>query len=364
MSDQEYMQLALEEAIKGCGWVNPNPMVGAVIVKDGNIIGKGYHQKYGELHAERNALAACSVDPKGATIYVTLEPCCHWGKTPPCTDAIIASGIAKVVFGTKDPHSLVAGKGIKILKQHGIEVTAGVLEDKCQQLNEVFFHYIRHKTPFVVIKYAMTIDGKTATVTGKSQWITGEAARRHVHGLRHRYSAIMVGVGTVIADDPMLNCRLPNSKNPVRIICDTNLRIPLNAKVVQTANEITTFIATSANDSEKITALKEKNINIISVPAKNGHINLQQLMTILGEKSIDSIILEGGATLHAAALESGIVSKVMAYIAPKIFGGEKAKSAVGGKGIDDPGQAYQLSNGKITQFDQDILLEYTLKRGE
>lgn len=361
MSDQRYMQLALDEAIKGRGWVNPNPMVGAVIVKDGNIIGSGYHQKYGEPHAERNALAACSANPQGSTMYVTLEPCCHWGKTPPCTDAIIASGVAKVVIGAKDPNSLVAGKGIQILKQHGIEVTTGVLEDKCHQLNEVFFHYIRHKTPFVVIKYAMTIDGKTATSTGKSQWITGEAAREHVHSLRHRYTAIMVGIGTIIADDPLLNCRLPNSKNPARIICDTNLRIPLDAKVVQTANEITTYIATASKNSAKISALKEKNVNIISLSQKNGHINLEQLMTVLGERSIDSILLEGGATLHAAALESGIANKVMAYIAPKIFGGEQAKSAVGGKGIDNPNQAYQLGGGKITQLDQDILLEYTLK---
>lgn len=361
MSDQRYMQLALDKAIKGCGWVNPNPMVGAVIVKDGNIIGSGYHQKYGEPHAERNALAACSANPQGSTMYVTLEPCCHWGKTPPCTDAIIASGVAKVVIGAKDPNSLVAGKGIQILKQHGIEVTTGVLEDKCHQLNEVFFHYIRHKTPFVVIKYAMTIDGKTATSTGKSQWITGEAAREHVHSLRHRYTAIMVGIGTIIADDPLLNCRLPNSKNPARIICDTNLRIPLDAKVVQTANEITTYIATASKNSAKISALKEKNVNIISLSQKNGHINLEQLMTVLGERSIDSILLEGGATLHAAALESGIANKVMAYIAPKIFGGEQAKSAVGGKGIDNPNQAYQLGGGKITQLDQDILLEYTLK---
>jgi len=361
VNNQQYMQLALDEAIKGCGWVNPNPMVGAVIVKDDKIIGKGYHQKYGEWHAERNALAACYDSTKGATMYVTLEPCCHWGKTPPCTDAIIASGIAKVVIGSKDPHSLVAGKGIRILEQHGIEVFTGILEEKCQQLNEVFFHYICSKIPFVVIKYAMTIDGKTATATGKSQWITGEIAREHVHRLRHRYSAIMVGVGTVIADDPMLSCRLPDSRNPIRIICDTNLRTPIDAKVVQTANEITTFIATATTNSEKIETLREKNVNIISLPSKNGHINLRELMTVLGEKEIDSILIEGGATLHAAALESGIINKVMAYIAPKIFGGEQAKSAVGGNGIDDPAQAYQLSDGKYTQLGQDILLEYTLK---
>lgn len=200
IKDMEYMQLALALARKGCGWVAPNPMVGAVIVKDGEIIGQGWHEKCGQPHAERNALASCTKSPRGATMYVTLEPCCHTGRQPPCTDAILEAGIRRVVVGSGDPNPLVAGKGIQILRAHGIEVTENVLREECQRLNEVFFHYIRTKRPFVVMKYAMTLDGKIAAYTGASKWITGEKARNHVQEQRHRYSAIMAGVGTVLAD--------------------------------------------------------------------------------------------------------------------------------------------------------------------
>lgn len=256
MSHEQFMKLALEEAKRGCGWVNPNPVVGAVIVKNGDIIGKGYHKKYGDWHAERNALASCIQNARGATIYVTLEPCCHYGKTPPCTDAIIASGISEVVVGSPDPNVLVAGKGIEILRSHGIKVIVGVLKEECSRLNEVFFHYITHKTPFVAMKYAITADGKTATVAGKSKWITGNSAREHVHRLRHEYSAIMAGVGTVIADDPLLTCRLPDCKNPVRIICDTNMRIPIESIIIKTAHEVKTYIATSSLDYDKADELR------------------------------------------------------------------------------------------------------------
>ena len=230
IKDMEYMQLALALARKGCGWVAPNPMVGAVIVKDGEIIGQGWHEKCGQPHAERNALASCTKSPRGATMYVTLEPCCHTGRQPPCTDAILEAGIRRVVVGSGDPNPLVAGKGIQILRAHGIEVTENVLREECQRLNEVFFHYIRTKRPFVVMKYAMTLDGKIAAYTGASKWITGEKARNHVQEQRHRYSAIMAGVGTVLADDPLLTCRINGGKNPIRIICDTNLRTPLTGR--------------------------------------------------------------------------------------------------------------------------------------
>jgi diaminohydroxyphosphoribosylaminopyrimidine deaminase/5-amino-6-(5-phosphoribosylamino)uracil reductase len=355
------MKLALEEAEKGCGWVSPNPMVGAVIVKDGAIIGKGYHKKYGDLHAERNALASCSQTPEGAVMYVTLEPCCHYGKTPPCTEAIIASGISEVVVGCRDPNPLVAGKGMDILRNHGIEVTVGVLEEECSRQNEVFFHYITQKTPYVVMKYAMTIDGKTATATGKSKWITGEAARAHVHCLRHQYSAIMVGVGTVLADDPLLTCRLPDSKNPARVICDTRLRIPMESNVVKTTHEVKTYIATSCPDGGKADKLRGCGCEIIAVPMDEGHIDLKELVTLLGTLKIDSVLLEGGETLHASALENGIVNKVCAYIAPKIFGGASAKTAVGGQGVDSPDEAYHLKDRRITLLGDDILLEYSLK---
>lgn len=361
ISYEKYMRLALHEAKKGCGWVNPNPMVGAVIVKNDGIIGKGHHRKYGDLHAERNALAACKQDTAGATMYVTLEPCCHHGKTPPCTDAIISSGIATVVIGSKDPNPLIAGKGIEILQKHGIEVVCGVLEKECTELNEVFFHFIASRTPFTVMKYAMTLDGKIATATGKSKWITGEKARNHVHKLRHRYSGIMIGVETVLMDDPMLNCRLPGCKSPVRIICDTKLRTPLESKLVATASELTTYIATAVAKSEKADKLRERGVEIIAVPIKEGRIDLRALMILLGEKGIDSVLLEGGPTLCASALESAIVNKVLVYLAPKIFGGTSAKSAVGGVGVDDPEDAFQMNERQITLLDDDILLEYRMK---
>lgn len=360
MSHEQYMKLALEEAKKGSGWVNPNPMVGAVIVKDGQVISKGFHKKYGDLHAERNALTSCSQNPKGAAMYVTLEPCCHYGKTPPCTEAIIENGIAEVVVGSKDPNPLVAGKGIDILRSHGIQVTTGVLEEECNSLNEVFFHYILQKTPYIVMKFAMTLDGKTATATGKSRWITSEAAREHVHRLRHQYSAIMVGVGTVLADDPLLTCRLPDCKNPVRVICDTHLRIPMESQIVKTARAVKTYIATCCPDNDKGDRLRGSGCDVISVSKNGDHINLKELMTLLGNLNIDSVLLEGGAALHASALEEGIVNKVCAYIAPKIFGGTAAKTAVGGRGADSPDEAYALKNRSIKLLGDDILLEYSM----
>lgn len=357
MTDAQYMQLALELAKKGCGFVNPNPMVGAVIVKDGEIIGQGYHEKYGEFHAERNALADCAATPKGATLYVTLEPCCHYGKTPPCTEAIIESGISKVVVGYKDPNPLVSGKGIEILRQNGIEVIEGILEKECGELNEVFFYYVRTKTPYVVMKYAMTMDGKTATYNGKSKWVTGEAARRKVHQDRHRYTAIMVGVETVIADDPLLTCRNANGKNPIRIICDTNLRTPLVSQIVKTANNVTTIIATACTDEKRKQAYINANCKIIEISKDKNHINLKELMIKLGQEKIDSILLEGGGSLNWSALQSGIVNKVQAYVAPKIFGGIGAKTPVAGLGLGSPDNAFLLTDSVITVLGDDILIE-------
>ncbi len=356
MDEIEYMRLAIQLARQGCGWVNPNPMVGAVIVKDGKIIGQGCHKKYGELHAERNALADCRTPTTGATLYVTLEPCCHYGRTPPCTDAIIESGISRVAVGSSDPNPLIAGKGIAILRSHGIEVTENVAKDECDKLNESFFHYIQNRTPYVVMKYAMTMDGKIATHTGKSQWITGSAARRRVHEARHRYSAIMVGVGTVITDNPMLTCRLENGKNPLRIICDTGLRTPLQARIVTTTDKAPTLIATAITDTKRYRPYLDAGCEIMVLPQKDAHIDLNSLMKRLGEKQIDSLLLEGGGTLNWSALQSGIVNKVQAYVAPKLFGGN-GKTPVEGFGVDYPGGAFLLSKPVITQVGEDILLE-------
>lgn len=357
MNDQDYMRRALELAKQGCGYVSPNPMVGAVIVKEGQIIGEGYHRKYGELHAERDALARCTESPEGAVIYVTLEPCCHTGKQPPCTEAILAAGITRVVVGSGDPNPLVAGKGIHILRSHGIEVTEHVLEEECMRLNAVFFHYIQTHHPFVVMKYAMTMDGKIATYTGASKWITGEAARAHVQQQRHRYTAIMAGVGTVLADDPLLTCRIPGGKNPVRIVCDTRLRTPLSSQLVQTAQEVPTIIATCCKDEAQLAQFETAGCRILQGEEQAGHLNLERLMEQLGALGIDSIMLEGGGTLNWSALKAGIVQKVQAYIAPKLLGGQCARTPVEGGGFADPGEALLLENSVISRLGDDILIE-------
>lgn len=364
MFQEKYMREALELAKKGMGFVSPNPMVGAVIVKDGDIIGRGWHRKYGGLHAEREAFADCdskSIDCTGADMYVTLEPCCHYGKTPPCTEAVIEHKISHVYVGSSDPNPLVAGKGTKILREHGIEVTEGILKDECDELNEIFFRYITTGKPFVTMKYAMTMDGKTACYTGKSQWITGEQARQNVQKERLRHSAIMVGIGTLLADNPMLTCRLENGRNPIRIICDTHLRIPTDCNIIQTSKEVPTIIATSSANTDKIKLLEDFGCTVLNIPEKDGHINLSTLMEKIGGMKIDSILLEGGGELNWSMLRAGLVNKVQAYIAPKIFGGGDAKSAVSGMGVPAPDNAFMLYDTKIRHFGDDIMIESRVK---
>ena len=358
---EEYMRRALELARKGEGHTSPNPMVGCVVVKDGRIISEGYHEKYGEFHAERNALTRCTEDTAGADLYVTLEPCCHQGKTPPCTDIIIEKKIARVFVGSMDSNPLVAGKGVQILRDHGIYVETGILDAECRKLNEVFYHYIATKTPFVVMKYAMTLDGKIACATGDSKWVTGEIARTQVHRMRGRYRGIMVGIGTVLADDPMLNCRVEGGVDPVRIICDSNLHIPTESQVVKTTSDIETIVACSQEaleserKQEKIRRLKEAGIQIIGTEGAHG-VNLMELMKKLGGQNIDSILLEGGGTLNASALEDGIVNKVYAYIAGKLIGGMDARSPVEGMGIDRMADAITLQNVEIEKLGDDFCI--------
>lgn len=367
MAEEQFMKRAIELAKQGSGWTAPNPLVGAVVVKNGRVIGEGYHRKYGELHAERNALAACTEDPAGATLYVTLEPCCHYGKTPPCTEIIIEKKIAKVVIGSRDPNPKVAGKGARILREHGIEVVEDYMREACDALNPVFFHYITTKTPYVVLKFAMTLDGKIATRTGASKWITGEAARNHVHQLRGRYAGILAGIGTVLADDPMLNCRIDGAHQPLRIILDSHLRIPMGSRLVRSAKEYPLLIVCneSTRDREegasRIQKLEEAGAKVWTLPEKNGHPDLNVLMQRLGEEKIDSVLIEGGGTVNEAALKAHIVHHVYAYIAPKIFGGEDAKTPVEGSGIRLPQECANLRLAKITVLLNDMLLEYDVE---
>ena len=377
MTDREYMSRAIELAELGRGWVNPNPAVGAVIVKEGRVIGEGWHERYKGLHAERNAFASLTESAEGADLYVTLEPCCHYGKTPPCTEAIIAHKIRRVVIGSDDPNPKVAGKGVIQLREAGILVETGVMKAECDRLNPVFFHYITTNMPYVVMKYAMTADGKIATKTGESKWITGEKARARVQEMRHCYMGIIAGIGTVLADDPMLNVRLEGKKSPIRIICDSRLRIPLDSKICRSAGQYRTMIACGKIEDgdlgiekkkeqdadckemvRKAEKLRAMGIEVVSLPDVQGRVDLLQLMNYLGSQKIDSVFLEGGGELNDSFLRAGLVQELKVFIAPKIFGGKEAKTPVSGVGVEltDQGTAFVLE--KTSVIGEDFLLEY------
>ena len=359
MTNQDYMKRALELAKKAMGYTSPNPMVGCVVVKDGRIVTEGYHERCGEYHAERNALTKCSEDLTGATMYVTLEPCCHQGKTPPCTDIILERGIGKVYVGSMDPNPKVAGKGVQMLREAGVTVVEDFMREECDQLNPVFFHYITTKTPYVVMKYAMTLDGKIATKTGASKWITGESARKEVQHMRHQYMGIMAGIGTVLADDPMLNVRVEGWKSPVRIVCDSKLRIPPGSQIVKSAEKYRTIVAYAEqkNAEEKIKILHTMGVETIYCPDEKNQIDLKKLMADLGNRGIDSILMEGGGTLNDSALRAGIVKEVQAFVAPKLFGGVAGKTPVEGIGVELPSEAVELKYTDICQIGEDIRIK-------
>ncbi len=373
MNDRDYMARAIELAKKGIGAVNPNPLVGAVIVKNGKIIGEGFHARYGDLHAERNAIKNLTGSAKGATIYVTLEPCCHHGKQPPCTDAIIENGISRVVIGSRDPNPLVSGKGAKILREKGITVEEDFMREECDALNPVFFHYIMTKTPYVAAKYAMTADGKIAAASGQSKWITSKESRALVQVMRYEYSAIMAGIGTVMADDPMLNVRIPEKRSPIRVICDSRLRISTDSKIVQSSKQYKTIIACiyTEEDFSKESALKKKKeelekfgAEVLSVSEKNGHIDLKELMKKLGEKNIDSVLIEGGGELNFNAFKEQIVNEAKVFVAPKIFGGRRSKTPVEGEGVMYPSQAFMMKLTGTQLIGGDVLLTYKVLKEE
>lgn len=376
---EDYMGQVLQLARQGEGKVSPNPMVGCLVVKNGKVIATGYHEQYGGFHAERNALLNCQEDTEGAELYVNLEPCCHYGKTPPCTEIIIEKKIKKVYVGCLDSNPKVAGKGVQILRDHGILVETGILEQECRSLNEVFFHYMEQKTPFLALKYAMTLDGKIACETGDSKWVTGEEARAYVQCLRNRYRGIMVGIGTVLADDPMLNCRMEGGRNPVRIICDTRLRIPLDSQIVKTASQIETIVAWNSKEAEcwrsqgnvlsessdgKMVLeearkrLEQQGVVLLEVPImeQSRELDAAQLLRKLSDQGIDSILLEGGGTLNASVLQAGLVQRVYAFIAPKLVAGAEAKSPVEGSGISRMQDAICLQDMKTALYGRDLCI--------
>lgn len=364
--DRYYMQMALELAARARGRTSPNPMVGAVVVKDGKVIGSGYHLRAGTPHAEVHALNEAGEKARGSTLYVTLEPCCHHGRTGPCSEAVIKAGVARVVVAMADPNPKVAGGGIRQLKEAGIEVTLGVLEDEARQLNEVFIKYITTGRPFVTAKAAVSLDGKIATRSGKSKWITGPEARAYGHQLRDWYDAIMVGIGTVLADDPSLTARLPGGggRDPARVILDSHARTPLNARILTQQSDAPTIIAVTAGAlPAKLEALRQAGAEVLVVN-DGPRVDLAALMKVLAGKEITSVLIEGGAAVHGSALAAGIVDKVAWFIAPRIIGGREAPGPVGGAGVDDPSEAVELERVKVSRLGADLCVEgYIKNRG-
>jgi len=362
--DEKYMRQALRLARRGLGKTSPNPMVGAVIVKGGRVIGEGYHRYFGGNHAEVDAINNAAEDVSGSTMYVTLEPCCHYGKTPPCVEAIIRSNIGKVVIGTLDPYPEMRGKSLKILKQHGIETRVGVLEEECRVLNEVYLKYTTTGVPFVTVKFAQTLDGRIATATGVSRWISSPESRKLAHRLRTHHDTILVGVGTVLADDPELTVRLVRGRNPTRIILDSKLRVPLDARVLADQETARTLVATTpAADKEKLSTLRRMGIEVLKVPPDTqGRVDVSQLLKTLAQRQISSVLVEGGAETITSFLRLGPADKLVVFIAPKILG--KGTDSVGELNITDISKTLKLSLERVYRSGEDIVVEAKVEAGK
>jgi len=363
--DEQYMQQALKIAYYAKGRTSPNPMVGAIILSQGRIVGQGWHRKAGTPHAEVHALQQAGELSQGATMYVTLEPCSHQGRTGPCDQRIIAAGIKKVVIAMTDPNPLVAGRGIGRLKEAGIEVVEGILAHEAAHLNEVFIKWISTQMPFVVLKSAMSLDGKIAAHTGHSQWITGPKARERVHQLRDCYDAILVGIGTVLADNPNLTTRLPaGGKNPIRIIVDSMARTPLDSQVVKDGLAPTIIVVTPEAEKSKVDALRASGVEVLVIDRNKAGVDLRQLCKVLGKREITSIFVEGGSSINASFLEENLVDKVQWFIAPKMIGGHHAPGPVGGQGAEKVTDAKALEDINIETVGEDILISAYLRNRE
>ncbi len=358
-TDSRFMREALREARKGLGRTSPNPAVGAVVVKNGQIIARGYHKKAGLPHAEVEALKKLGGNAPGCTIYITLEPCNHHGRTPPCSEAVLKSGISRVVVGMKDPNPDVLGGGCEFLKKNGIEVKTGVLETECRYLNEAFLKYVLTRRPFVIAKSAITLDGWTGTATGHSKWITNEKSRQFAHRLRDQVDAVMVGVGTVLADDPQLTTRIKHGRgrDPLRIVLDTHLKTPVDAKIVNHDSSASTLIVVGADVlPEALERYSNKGVLPLACPTRDGRIDLPALMDILSKKSVTSLLVEGGSSVMGALLRERLVDKYYIFEAPKILGGDDGIPMVAGKGPKKMDQSLILKNVQVKRFGEDILV--------
>lgn len=361
--DERYMREAIRQARRGLGKTSPNPAVGAVLVQRGEVVGQGYHRWYGDKHAEAHAIENATADIRGATLYTTLEPCCHRPKrNPPCVEAILEKGIARVVVGSIDPNPLVNGKGIEILRQAGTIVDSGVLEEQCRRLNEPYYKYMRTGLPFIVVKYAQTLDGRIATRSGQSHWISSPSTLKYAHQLRARYDAILVGVETVIADDPRLTVRLVKGKNPVRVVADSTLRIPPAARVLQGLDAAGTIIATTGRaDPAKAAALRGAGAEVIVLGEDcQGHVDLQELVTHLARRQITSILVEGGSRMITALMRASLVDKLVVVIAPKVLG--EGIPAVGDLQVHTLDGALRLCRVTARRMGEDFVVEGTVLR--
>jgi diaminohydroxyphosphoribosylaminopyrimidine deaminase/5-amino-6-(5-phosphoribosylamino)uracil reductase len=357
MDDERWMKRALRLAEKGRGRTSPNPMVGAVLVKRGKVVGDGYHARAGEPHAEIIAIRNAGEKAKGATLYLNLEPCTHYGKTPPCVPAVIKAGVRKVVIGIEDPNPLVKGRGVAHLKQAGLDVKVGILEKECHRLNEAFSKYIVQHEPFVILKMAATLDGKLATRNGESQWITGETSRRFVHRLRDQVDGVVVGIGTVLKDDPMLTARIRRGRDPYRIVLDSRLRIPENAKVVDLSPSKTIVATTEMASQDKIERLRKKGVRVLISDSKAGRVDLRSSLLKLAELGLMSLLVEGGSQINGSFLDQGLIDKIFLFLSPKLIGDPLAPGIFSGSGVASLKEAISIKDLKVRKIGEDILLE-------
>ncbi len=357
-SGEGYMKKALELARKGEGLTSPNPLVGAVLVNGGEIVGKGYHSRAGAPHAEIEALHDAGEKARGSELYVNLEPCCHYGRTPPCTEAITRAGVKKVVVAMKDPNPQVAGQGVQKLEEAGLEVICGTLEKEARKLNEAFIKHIQRGVPFVILKTASTLDGKIATRRGDTRWITGEASRLMVHRLRNRVDGILVGIQTVLQDDPRLTTRLEGGRDAARVIVDSMARLPPEARVVTVSSDTPTLLAVREDaPGERLELLRQRGVEVIPLPAENGKVSLSSLVEVLGRKNMNSLLVEGGGTINYSFLEKGLADKIYAFIAPLICGGIDAPTSFEGGGAAFLKDAWRLSETEVERCGEDLLLK-------
>ncbi len=358
--DRLYMKRALRLAAKGRGHTSPNPMVGAVIVSRNRVVGQGYHHKAGEAHAEILALAAAGTQARGGTLYVTLEPCCHAPKrTPPCVPPVIESGLRRVVVAMLDPNVQVNGRGALRLRRAGLDVTIGCCREEAEELNEAYIHWITTGRPFLILKAAMTLDGKIATADGESRWITGKNARLQVHCLRSQIDAVMVGIGTVLHDDPHLTARLPGNRvrQPMRVILDSRLRIPLDAQVLSKGPAEVVIVTTRQAAKPKVEALQRLGATVLIVPAEQGRVSLNACLTELGKRGITSVMLEGGSEVNASALSAGLVQRLHLYVAPMLLGGQNAKGLLGGSSPTSLSDAILVKDIQVKQIGRDFFID-------